>query len=411
MTEPAHPTSDAFTQNAHRAFAEMRAMPGLYSHGTPSGRTVYYVTRCDEAMLALKDPRLKMSFRNALTPEEIAATPPAPPFFELLLRNVLNQDPPDHGRMRAIVSKAFTPRRIQALRPRIQVVADELIDAMQVNEEADLIDAFAFPLPIIVICEMLGVPVDDRDLFRAWSAVLLQASDLDLNADKLGLIAKAVLEFEAYARALIEARRASPGEDLVTALIRVEADGDRLDEIELLSMLLLLIVAGHETTVNLIGNGMLALLQHPDALTALQEDASRIPDAIEEMLRYDGPVETSSRRWVSEDMELGGEQLRRGDIVLVSVLAANRDPAKFPDAESFDIQRSGARHVAFGHGIHYCLGAPLARLEGQIAVATLLRRLPDLRLAEPADTLRWRPGNLLHGLERLPVAWGPPARG
>lgn len=404
-------TSRAFKATSHETFARMRMDQPVYAHRTQSGRRIWYVTRHDDVHAALRSPHLVKSYRNALTPAEIEAAPPTPPFFQLLLENMLNLDPPDHRRLRTLVSKAFTPATAEQLRGRIESLADELLDDVHPRGEADLIATFAFPLPIIVICEMLGVPPEDRDRLREWSAALIHGADIDLDQERLDHISVAVSEFETYARDLFAKRRATPGPDLVTALLQAEEQEDRLSDQELVSMLLLLLVAGHETTVNLIGNGMLALLDHPKTMLDLRADPERTPAAVEEMLRYDGPAETSSRRWVAQDFELGGQALRRGDMVLVVLASANRDGQAFREPDRFDPDRfaegndDGERHLAFGHGIHYCLGAPLARIEGQIAIAALLRRLPDLRLAVPRDALRWRLGSLMRGLEALPVTW------
>jgi cytochrome P450 len=301
------------------------------------------------------------------------------------------------------VTKAFTPRMVEQLRPRIEEVAAELLDAVEARGEMDIVEEYAFPLPITVIAELLGIPVADRDRFRRWSnAVVTPAFSPDAFAEFGDLMA----DFVAYLRALFERRRVEPAEDLISALLQVRDGGDALSEQELFSMVVLLIVAGHETTVNLIANAVLALLEHPDQLVELRRDpAARVPAAIEECLRFDGPVERALNRWAASDVELGGQTIRRGDDVIVILGSANRDPERFPDPDVLDLDRDDTKHVAFGRGSHYCLGAPLARLEGEVALTTLLRRLPGIRLAVTREELRWRPVPLFRSLASLPVAW------
>jgi cytochrome P450 len=291
---------------------------------------------------------------------------------------------------------------IEQLRPRIQEIADELIDAAEPRGEMDLIDEFAFPLPITVIAELLGIPVADRDRFRHWSnAIVLPRT----TPESLARLDEAVNEFVAYLRALFEQRRAAPRADLISALLQTEEGGDTLSEEELFSMVILLVLAGHETTVSLIGNAVLALLQNPDQRAAVERDPAKVPHAIEELLRYDGPVERTFYRWATTDVELRGQTIRKGEGVIVILGSANRDPSRFPDPDQLDFEREDVKHLAFGRGIHYCLGAPLARLEAEIALTTLLRRLPNLRLGMSVDDLRWRPVPLFRSLVSLRVAW------
>lgn len=277
-----------------------------------------------------------------------------------------------------------------------------MLDQVQARGQMDLIDDYAFPLPIVVIAEMLGVPAADRDRFRAWSDAFVTPAVTPegwVKAEQL------LNEFVVYLGQVFAARRQQPRNDLITALIQAEDAGDKLNEEELYSMVVLLIVAGHETTVNLIGNGTLALLQHPDQLALLKANPALMPQAIEELLRYDGPVERATIRFAAEDVEVGGQLIRRGEAVGVVLYGANRDPSQFAAPDALDITREPNRHHAFGFGVHYCLGAPLARMEGQIGLATLLRRLPGLRLAAPVETLVWRFNPILRGLHHLPVAW------
>jgi cytochrome P450 len=314
---------------------------------------------------------------------------------------MLDTDPPDHTRLRALVSKAFTPRLVEGMRGRIQAIADALLDALEDKGDIDLIDEYAFPLPVTVIAELLGVPVEDRDKFRQWSDAAVSGNATKEYIEKI--LIPHMQAFTNYLRAMFEEKRRNPEDDLISALVRAEEAGDRLSEDELLGMVFLLLIAGHETTVNLIGNGVLALLEHPDQLQKLRNDPSFIKLAVEELLRYDGPVETSTERFAREDVAISKTKIPKGEMVLVVLAAADRDPERFPYPDTLDITRTDNKHLAFGKGIHHCLGASLARMEGQIAVGTLLRRMPNLRLKAPPKSLVWRPGLVLRGLKALPV--------
>jgi cytochrome P450 len=318
---------------------------------------------------------------------------------------MLDTDPPDNERLRALVSKAFTPCLIERMRPRVQEIADALLDAVQDKGEMDLIDDYVFPLPITVIAELLGVSAEDRDKFREWSDAAVSGDATQEYVEKVLL--PHMQAFTGYLRAMFEEKRKNPEDDLISALVRAEEAGDKLSEDELLAMVFLLLVAGHETTVNLIGNGMLALLQHPDQLQKLKDDPSLVKPAIEELLRYDGPVETSTERFAREDVRIGGTVIPRGEMVTVVIASADHDPERFPDPEVLDITRADNKHLAFGKGIHFCLGAPLARMEGQIAINTLLRRMPNLRLKDSPGSLKRRPDLVLRGLIGLPVSVMP----
>ncbi len=327
---------------------------------------------------------------------------------EILSRNLLAVDPPDHSRLRRLVAIPFTPKFIEGLRPRIQSIADTLLEVVETRaretgrREMELIDDFAYPLPLTVISEMLGIPLEDRDRFRVWSQAAVSFTPADPTNPE---VTAKLIEFIAYLRQLVAAKLANPGEDLLSGLVMAEAEGDKLSENELLSMIFLLIVAGHETTVNLIGNGTLALFDHPEQFARLRADMALLKPAIEEMLRYYGPVEMSLSRWVRNDGEFGGQQMRRGEQIMALLASANHDGDQFPEPEVFDIGRTPNRHVAFGTGIHACLGASLARLEAQIAFATLLSRMPDIALAVPRDEVQWRDATFLRGLIQLPVTF------
>jgi cytochrome P450 len=383
----------AFQADPHPVYARWRRTGPVRRVRLPSGVTAWLITRYDDARRALNDPRLSKQVLpggGGMSGGAGAA----------ISRHMLAVDPPDHTRLRRLVAAAFTARRIEALRPRIEEITDDLLGAMSGRAEADLIDAFAFPLPIQVICELLGVPAADRDSFRAWSNVIVTGSQAGSR------LPGAIQAMVSYIRDLIADRRRHGGDDLLAGLIDVRDQADRLSEDELTSMVFLLLVAGHETTVNLIGNGAYLLLCERGRWKRLRADPALLPTAIEEFLRYEGPVEVSTFRIATEDVRLGGATIPAGDPVLVVLLSANRDEERFPDAAELRLDRAQNPHLAFGHGIHYCLGAPLARLEAQIAFTKLMARCPDLRLAVPKDALRWRPGLLMRGLQALPVTLG-----
>ncbi len=413
-----------FKERAFPVYAAMREKGPVASVTLPTGEPIWFVTRYAEVMALLKDDeRFANDPSSALTEEEYAqlfqqATEHltaeqqqmAAQTDEILRRNLLAVDPPDHSRLRRLVAIPFTPKFIEGLRPRVQAIANSLLDAVQARadetgrREMELIGDFAYPLPLTVISEMLGVPLADRDKFREWS----QAAVSFTPADRANpAVTAKLIEFIVYLRRLVAEKHSNPGDDLLSGLVLAEAEGDKLSENELLSMIFLLIVAGHETTVNLIGNGTLALFEHPEQRARLHvlESPSLLKSAVEEMLRYYGPVEMSLTRWVRQDTELGGQRLRRGEQIMALLASANHDGEQFPNPDSFDISREPNRHVAFGTGIHSCLGATLARLEGQIAFATLLARMPDLALAIPRDEVRWRDATFLRGLTRLPVTF------
>jgi cytochrome P450 len=390
-----------FKADPYPTYARLRSSAPVHRATMPDGRGVWLITRYEDVLAVLKDERFVKDWRSALAPEQLAEIPPIPEVMKPLSRNMLDTDPPDHERLRALVSKAFTPRLIERMRPRVQAIADGLLDAVQDSGGMDLIDDYAFPLPITVIAELLGVPAEDRNNFREWSDAAVSGNASQEYLEEI--LIPHMQAFTDYLRALFEEKHANPRDDLVSALVQAEEVGDKLSEDELLGMVFLLLVAGHETTVNLIGNGVLALLQHPDQLQKLKDDPSLIKPAVEELLRYDGPVETSTERFAREDIDIGGTVIPRGEMVLVVLAAADHDPQRFSDPDELDITRTDNRHLAFGKGIHHCLGAPLARMEGQIAISTLLRRMPNLRLKGSSESLSWRPGMILRGLRGLPV--------
>jgi cytochrome P450 len=322
------------------------------------------------------------------------------PLLQMQTKWMLLLDPPDHTRLRTLVNKAFTPRVVEGLRPRIQEIVDSLLDDVQNAGGMDLIAELAYPLPVIVIAELLGVPAEDRDKFKGWSRGLARTLDPITTPEIIEAGNNATVAFIDYFRTLVAKRRKEPREDLISGLIAAEEQGDRLSEEELLATCVLLFGAGHETTMNLIGNGTTALLRHPDQLAQLSQDPELIQSAVEEFLRYDGPVQMTARTAL-EDVEIDGKIIPKGQQAIVVLGAANRDPSQFPDPDRLDITRKDNRYLTFSHGIHYCLGAPLARVEAQIAINTLLRRLPALRLQ--TANLEWRETVTLRGLKALPV--------
>lgn len=400
--------SPEFKADPYPFFARLREKAPVCRVILPGKQAAWLVTRYDDVAAALKDGRFAKDRNNALTTDQAAREPWIPKMFRPLTRNMLDLDPPDHSRLRALVHKAFTPRLVERMRARVALLADELLDAALRRRRVDLIREYALPIPTTIIAEMLGVPARDRHRFHRWSRVIVATSPSGLAMWKA---APSVVFFLRYIRKLVRARRARPRDDLVSALAQAEEAGDQLSEDELLAMIFLLLVAGHETTVNLIGNGVLALLRSPAQWERLRGDPSLGKTAVEELLRYESPLMTATERFAREDIAIGGAVIPRGEVVFVVLASANRDPRQFPEADTLDVAREPNRHLAFGLGIHYCLGAPLARLEGEIAIGALLRRTPRLRLAVPAERLRWRRGPVVRGLESLPVDTGERAAG
>jgi cytochrome P450 PksS len=343
-----------FKANPYPFYTRLRTEEPVCPVVLPDKQIVWLITRYDDVAMVLKDDRFAKDRLKALPPEQLAKQPWVPALFKPLTRNMLDLDPPDHTRLRALVQKAFTPRVIEQVRERIQKLTDDLLDTA----------------------------AEGWRMVRAIPDVVM---------------------FLRYIRKLVKTRRARPQDDLLSALVQVEEAGDQLSEDELLAMIFLLLIAGHETTVNLIGNGALALLEHPDQMEKVRNDPELIKSAVEELLRHSGPLETATERFTREEETVAGVTIPRGALVYTVLASANRDERQFPNPDAVDIAREPNRHLAFGLGIHYCLGAPLARLEGQIAFDTLLRRVSGLRLAVGSEALRWRRGLVLRGLESLPV--------
>jgi cytochrome P450 PksS len=398
-------TSAEFKANPYPFYAWLRAEALVYRVTLADKRSAWLITRYDDVTAALKDKRFVMNRSNVMPGDQLPKQHWMPGFLKPLGRNLLLVDVPDHTRLRGLVHKAFAPRLIEKMRDRVRIISNDLLDAVQQRGQMDLIHDFALPLPVTIIADLLGVPPEDRHRFQRWSSAIVSST-----ASMWGtlLFIPNMLAFLNYIRRLIRTHRATPQDDLTTALIEAKEADDQLSEDELLAMIFLLLVAGHETTVNLLGNGTLALLEHRDQMQQLQNDRSLIKTAVEELLRYASPVEMASPRYAREDITIQGVTIPRGALVHAVIASANRDERQFPNPDTPDITREPNHHLAFGQGIHYCVGAPLARLEGQIAINTLLSRMPDLRLAVPTRALRWRKGIILRGLESLPVAFARP---
>ncbi|MDT7784317.1 MAG: hypothetical protein QOF58_2736 [Pseudonocardiales bacterium] len=390
---------DDYIQSPHGVHDMLRAEGPVREVQMPRGLKVWLVTRYDEAKIALTAPQVSKNIVEgghlmAVHSPEGAARREVEPTLAV---HMLNMDPPHHTRLRKLVTKAFTARRIELMRPRVEEIAAELIAKLNDGDEVDLLEAFAFPLPITVICELLGIPIDNRDDFREWSNQLLSFG----TPDQIQAAASAMAAFLfQHVTAIAEAE---PDDTFFSALVHADDSGDRLNTEELISMAFLLLVAGHETTVNLIGNAVLSLLRNPDQLQILKDRPELIPASTEEFLRVEGPVNLATFRYTKEPFDLGGVTIPENEIVLVSLVAANRDPERYENADQLDVTRSAQGHVAFGHGIHFCLGAPLARLEFDVALTQLLARFPNLQLAAEPETLVWRDSTLIRGLHTLPV--------
>jgi cytochrome P450 len=386
-----------FLQDPHSVYSRLRQEGPVQRVVLPAGLQAWVVTRYEDVRAALANPGLHKDFRRY--PELFARnTMRAQPGFvhPALVAHMLNTDPPDHLRLRKLVTKAFTLRRIEQMRGRIEEIANELLDAMDGKDEVDLLDAFAFPLPITVICEMIGLPAGDMEGFRSWCVTLISGGQPDE-------VQHAADATKSYLLELIAKKREQPVTDLFGALVHAREGGDQLTETELVSMVFLLLVAGHETTVSLLASGALSLLRNPEQFAALRADRSLLPGAIEEFLRYEGPLNMATFRYTNEPTEIGGVLIPADEFVMVALTSANRDEEQFPEPDKLDIRRDTTGHMAFGHGVHYCLGAPLARLEAEIAFNRLFDRFDHIELAAAPESLRWREGVVIRSLDSLPV--------
>ncbi|MFB9991391.1 cytochrome P450 [Deinococcus oregonensis] len=398
-------TSASLKRDPYPFYAQLRAQhPVLKTH--IGKREAWLITRYDDVAAVLKDSRLVKN-RHTVGARSVVPLPRFLGLIQALERNMLDVDGADHARLRALVHHAFTPRMIEGMRGRIQQTTDALLDELaQVPGPVDLISHFALPLPLAIICEMLGIPPEDRSRFHTWVRQALAVTSSE--AGRWGMIRGigGVLQLFHYVRRQIRRKRTAPQNDLLSALIQAEEAGERLSEDELVAMVFILLIAGHETTVNLIGNGALALMTHPEQLALLCREPEMTKSAVEELARYASPVETATERYAAEDLEIAGTVIPRGALVFAVLASANRDETQFVRPDDLDLTRSPNRHLAFGLGVHYCVGAPLARMEAQIALSSLVARFPDLHLGALPQALRWRPLLLLRGLETLPVQLG-----
>ena len=396
-----NPLSPDFIRNPYPAYERLRANDPM--HQTPFGP--YLASRHAEASLVLRDRRFGKDYLDR-TIRRYGPKIMEEPVFRSMGHWMLQQDPPDHTRLRGLVVKAFTARRVEDMRPRIQQIVDETLDRIAPQGHMDLIEDFAFRLPVTIICDMLGIPEDHRERFytnaradgRLLDPVPLSPAEIK-EANEGNVLA------QLYFQELFELRRSNPGDDLTTQLVQAEEAGSKLTNEELTANIILLFGAGHETTVNLIGNGLLALHRNPDQLALLKAKPELITNAIEEFLRYDSSVQMTGRTALEDIEDLGGKRIPKGESVLCLLGSANHDPAVYPDRpDRLDITRPNVRPLSFGGGIHFCLGAQLARIEAEVAIATLLRRLPGLRL-DNAESPEWRPTFVLRGLKKLPASW------
>ncbi|MFH8978196.1 cytochrome P450 [Streptomyces sp. NPDC017890] len=390
--------TDEARRDPYPFYARMRREDPVHR----SAQGIWYLTRYADVEAALGDPRFS-SDRDRMTRAYTALGGDLKAFSRLtdrLGRVMSNTDPPDHARLRKLANRAFTARRVEALRGRVQGIVDRLIDeAVAAGPTVDLIEAVASPLPLSVACELFGIPPDDLPQVKTWFQCFGRLSE-DIDKSET-----AIAGYEEYLARLVRRRRSDPGDDLISALVATQAQDDRLTDSELLSTCFVLITAGDETTTHLIGNGMLALMSHPGQLARLRADPALTSPAVEELARYDTPTQAIVRV-VAEDLTIGGRRLREGELVYLFLAATNRDPERFQDPDALDLTRSGGRPLSFGHGPHFCLGGPLAKLQAEVAVGTLVRRLPHLRLADGA-VLDWRPNPLQRRLTALPLTHRP----
>ncbi|MEU8901531.1 cytochrome P450 [Nocardia sp. NPDC048505] len=387
---------DDFYQDPHAIYREL-CVHGPIHRVRVDGVVGWLVVDHDLARQAFTEPNISKRIGSPEGQAVLAKHGAADKFNAAITDNMLFADPPQHTRLRKLVQKAFAGRAIRELGPRVTAIADQLLDDMLAAGTVDLLDAYAFPLPVAVICELLGVPDDDKDEFRAWTAgVVDEAASIEVRTS-------AGISFFTYLTGLIPARTAEPGDDLLSELIVAMDDGDRLEQQELISMLLLLLAAGHETTVNLIGNAVHELLRNPLLAARLRADPEHIPAFVEEILRAHGPIHLATARYTTAPIVLADQHIDAGEFVMISIGAANRDPKRFAVPDRFDTDRADNRHMAFGHGIHFCVGAALARLEATVALTQLLRRTSALTLDGEFAELSWRKSLLIRGLNALPV--------
>lgn len=400
IKQPLRLNSAYYNNHTHSIFKQLRADAPVVEARLNRFQSVYLVARYDDVDAILLDNKRFIKSVNTAKEKGGSGGFWMPKALQPLLKNMLNTDEPDHRRLRNLVHKGFTPRRIDELTPQIEAITQTLADEFKRSGGGDFIEAYALPLPVLVIAHLLGIPKEDIDDFRGMVNRFL------INPSPIGMVMAipAVLRFMRYIRKLADKRRQDPQDDLLSALVTAQdEDGSRFTEDELVAMVFLLFVAGHETTVNLIANGTLALLRHPEQFALLKEQPDLVEPAVEEFLRFDGPLESTEMSFASQPVSLHGVDIPQGGTVLPLLLSANRDESVFERPDELDITRSPNRHLAFGKGIHYCLGAPLARLEAKIAFCTLLQEMPEIRLAVPEESIRYRNIVILHRLDALPV--------
>ncbi|HZZ28919.1 MAG TPA: cytochrome P450 [Pirellulales bacterium] len=398
--QPVDITSREFKAQAVEFYARLRREAPVYRTVLPDKMPVWIIARYDDVAMVLKDDRFSKEFRTLFENNPNLKPPWVPKFLLPLMHHMLHSDPPNHTRLRALVQQAFKPSLVERLRPRIAELATELLAAAKQRKTIDLVSQFALPIPATIIAEMLGVPANDRHKFHRWTTKMIASG-----GQKFRILRSVpvIWRFNRYLHQLVKAKRAAPQNDLLNALLEAEEAGDKLSEDELVAMMFLLLVAGHETTVNLIASGMLALLDHPDQMQRLRQEPSLIKTAVEELLRFTSPVETGTERYTKEDVTIAGVTIPRGSLVLAAIASANRDEQHFSNPDQLDIAREPNKHLSFGLGPHFCLGAPLARLEAQIAFTILLEQTTDIRLATAREKLTWNRGIVLRGVESLPL--------
>ena len=395
-------TDAKFKANPFPFYARLRAEAPVFPVTVRGGQRAWLVTHYDDVLAVLKnDQHFVKDPKNAMTFEQLKKAPKIPPMFRALERNMLSLDAGDHDRLKALVHKAFTPRMIEQMRDQTQAVTNAALDNFQRKGSMDLIADFALPVPLTIIGRILGVPESDNHRFNSWTRAFIEIGG---GGNPLFLI-PSMLAFMGYLKKLIRERRIRPRDDLISGLVKAQEGNDQLTDDEVLAMIFLLLSAGHETTVNLIGSGALALLEHPDQIIKLRDQPELIKPAVEELVRYVVPAEMTTQRYATKDVTIAGITIPRGEMVLGVLASANRDPKHFENPDVVNIARENNKHLSFGQGMHYCLGAPLSRLEAQIALSTLFRRVPNLRVSIAPEQIRWRSGFIVRGLESLPVSF------
>jgi cytochrome P450 len=394
-------TSRAFKTQAHAYYARLRQDAPVFAVTLKRlhfRQRAWLITRYDDVLEVLKDDTTFVKNpNNAMSPEQLRRAPKLPAMFAKLQQSLLDLDGADHDRLKVLVHKAFTPRMIEGMRQNTQTMTNLALENAKKRGEIDLLHEFALPVPLAIIGQIMGVPEKDHTKFAGWTRAMVSSASNPLFS------IPGVLMFVRYLRDMVEKRRKQPQDDLTSALVAAQEGSDALSTDEIVSMLILLLSAGHETTVNLIGTGVFELLRHPAQLELLRQDPSLIKPAVEELLRFVTPAETGTERFAARDIEIGGVTIPKGELVIACIASANRDSSQFENPQVLDITRANNKHLSFGQGMHYCLGAPLARLEGQTAIGTLLAGAPNLRLKDKPDDYKWRPGFVLRGLEKVPV--------